>query len=403
VFATALAAARAGSGAPLPVGDPPSTWPELLDQVLALAAPDSRPFVLVLDDLHRLAEARSPWLVALRRLLGRAREQRRPLHVALVGPTPSMPADEELGDDAGEWLRVGPLPFRVACTLLPGTRPADYIRAYAVFGGIPRVLAALDRAVTVGTNIRRFVLQPDEPLADFGGTWLERDVQTPARYFAILAGLSAGEGDWATLHGGLPDLTSSGQLAPYVRKLEELGLVVVRRSLDAPPTARSARYAVADPFVAFWTRYAMAASATRTADGRADAYATVVGPTLDEHVASMFPLICRQHVAHDAIETIGANAREGGSLWGSGYDIPVAGILTSGAAYYGSCHWRHVLESDAPLDALDRQIRETRFGFGREGRLRLVFLGREAPRWLQRDVARRVDAQIVDATALVGV
>lgn len=402
MLAATLSRAGRGVGGPSGGGSPPAPWPELLDDILALAPPDGRPFVLVLDDLHRLVEARSPWLAAAIRLLDRARDQGRPLHVALVGPTASMPADADLGAYAGEWLRVGPLPFRVACTLLPGARPADYIRAYAVFGGIPRVLVSLDRAVTVGTNIRRLVLQPNESLADFGGSWLERDVQTPARYFALLSGLASGEADWATLHAGLPDLTRSGQLAPYVRKLEELGLVAVRRSLDAPPTARAARYAVADPFVAFWTRYALTASSTRTADGRADAYADLVRPTLDEHVAGIFPLICRQHVAHDGIETIGANARESGSLWGSGYDIPVAGILTSGAAYYGSCHWRQVLESGAPLDALDRQIRETRFGFGRERRIRLVFLGQEAPPWLQREVARRLDAQVVDAAGLVG-
>ena len=49
-----------------------------------------------------------------------------------------------------ETLRVGPLPFRPACSLLPGSRPVDLLRAYSVFGGVPRVLVSLDRDVTVG-------------------------------------------------------------------------------------------------------------------------------------------------------------------------------------------------------------------------------------------------------------
>ncbi len=107
-------------------------------------------------------------------------------------------------------------------------------------------------------------------------------------------------------------------------------------------------------------------------------------------------------MARDAIETLGANAREDGSLWGAGYDLPVAGILTSGAAYYGTCHWETSGRTDTPLDAIDRQVRETRYGFGRERRLRLLFTGHHAPRRLQREVARRHDAELIDADALVG-
>ena len=379
-----------------------STWPELLGGALELAAPEERPFVVVLDDVHRLAEARAPWLAAVLRTIERAREAQRPLHVVVIGPDHAMPSDEDLGELGGDVIRVGPLPFRAASALLPGSRPADLLRAYAIFGGIPRVLTALDRSVTVGTNIRRLVLQSDGMLADFGGTWLERDVQAPARYYALLATLADGEADWSTLHRGVPDLTRSGQVAPYLRRLEELGLVRVRRSLDAAPTARSARYAVADPFIAFWTRFVLDPARPGADEAGGDFYSAAVRPRLDDHVRRFFQLICRQHMTHDAMETLGANAREGGSLWGAGYEIPVAGLLTSGAAYYGSCHWGPLLETDRPLEALDRQIRETRYGFGREARLRILFTPQGAPGWLQREVARRHDADIVDAKGLVG-
>lgn len=408
LFQAAVRRARAARGQatePVPEGGTgavAASWPELFGEARALAAPDARPFVIVLDDAHRLAEARSPWLGAALRAVEAARAAEQPLHVVVVGPAHAMPSDDELGELAGDAIHVGPLPFRAACGLLPGSRPADLVRAYTIFGGIPRVLAALDRTVTVGTNIRRLVLQANGRLADFGGTWVERDVQAPARYYALLSTLARGDADWSALHAGLPDLTKSGQVAPYLRRLEELGLVRSRRSLDASPRARSTRYAVADPFVAFWTRFVLdPPAADATAGG--DFYSAVVRPHLDAHVRRFFPLVCRQHMAHDAIETLAANARESGSLWGSGYDLPVAGILTSGAAYYGSCHWGPLLEADAPLESLDRQIRETRFGFGREARLRVVFTGQAAPGWLLRSVARRHDAEVIDVDRLVGV
>jgi hypothetical protein len=105
----------------------------------------------------------------------------------------------------------------------------------------------------------------------------------------------------------------------------------------------------------------------------------------------------------DAIEAFGANAREGGSLWGKDYRVDVAGILSSGAAYYGDCFWAGLPSKSHPLEQLDAAIRETRYGFGRDQRVRLIFTGRPLRRVQRRQVARRLDARVVDADALAGV
>jgi hypothetical protein len=104
----------------------------------------------------------------------------------------------------------------------------------------------------------------------------------------------------------------------------------------------------------------------------------------------------------DAIETLGANAREGGSLWGPDYDIPIAGLLTSGAAYYGTCSWSYEDHAASPVAGVEQGMRESRYGFGRERRVRLVFTGRDAPLPLRREVARNPDALLIDAAALLG-
>ena len=104
----------------------------------------------------------------------------------------------------------------------------------------------------------------------------------------------------------------------------------------------------------------------------------------------------------DAIETLGANARESGSLWGATYELPLAGLLTSGAAFYGTCAWSLEDPTDAPVQRIEAAMRETRYGFGRERRVRLVFTAHSAPIWLRREVARNRDALIIDADALLG-
>lgn len=390
-------------------------WEELLDALRRRLPSEGRPFVLVLDDAHRLGEARSRYGVAVRRTLEQAGAGGRPFHVVLVAPGGSLAPDDVLDDrdprtgrvqDAkirSAFLEVPPLPFRAASARLPGRRPHEKLRAYGVFGGIPRVLHELDASVTLGTNVRRLLLEPEAPLADAGARWLELDLQSPARYYAIMRTLARGEADWATVHAGVSDLTRSGQVAPYLKRLEELGLVESRRSLDASPRGRSRRYGLTDPFLAFSFRFVFPHrwEDPNLADVEGEPWSSWIRPALDEHVRGVFPLVCRQHMEHDAIETLGHAARESGSLWGPGYDLPVAGILTSGAPYYGVCRWT-VAGGDEPFSDVDAALRETRYGFGRERRLRLVFTGRSTPAAVRREAARRRDGEVIDAEALLG-
>lgn len=389
-------------------------WEELLDTLLQGIPSEGRPFVLVLDDAHRLGEARSRYRAPVRHALERAGAEGRPFHVVLVAPGGAVAPDDVLEDrDARTGriqggskvhsgsLEVPPLPFRAAAARLPGRRPHEKLRAYGVFGGIPRTLHQLDDSVTLGTNVRRLVLEPDAPLADAGARWLELDLQSPARYYAIMRTLAMGEADWAAVHGGVPDLTRSGQVAPYLKRLEALGLVESRRSLDASPRGRSRRYGLTDPFLAFSFRFVLPYRWKDPSLADSDPWRRWIRPALDDHIRGVFPLVCRQHMEHDAIETLGHAARESGSLWGPDYDLPVAGILTSGAPYYGVCRWT-VDDGDAPFAAVDAAVRETRYGFGRERRLRLVFTGRSTPAAVRREAARRRDGEVIDAEALLG-
>jgi hypothetical protein len=394
-----------------PLAPDPSeiSWEDILGRLVHEAA-DGRPLTLVLDDAHRLTEARARIGPALARALVSAREGGASLHVVLVGSAgalpdvslPRRPASPPDTTPEPVVVHVPPLPLRAALAWLPGATPEDRIRAYAVFGGVPAHLRLLDPQARLEINIRRLFLEAGAPLADRGIDVLERDVQVPVRYVAVLAALAAGEADWGAVHRGVPDLSTSGQVAPYLRRLEELGLVEIRRSLDAGQGSRNRRYRIVDPLVAFWFRFVLPFRHTHPESDADTWIAGVVGPSLDDHVASVFPEICRRHMALDAMEWAGANARELGSLWGSGYDVDVAGILTSGAAFYGRCLWGNAPAGVDMLEALDTMVGETRFGFGRERRLRVVFSNGGFTAELTRRAARRDDVALVDGAPLVG-
>ena len=374
-------------------------WEDLLQAALAPAG--GKPSVLVVDDAHRWNQSRARFAPALFAALAAARRLGHAVHVVLVSPE-GVEAKPPGADETPPLnIRLGPLSFRAAAHLLPGSDPSDLLRAYAVFGGIPGNLTHLDRGASLNTNLRRLVLDPNAPLADRPLSLLEAAAQTPSRYAAILAALSSGETDWSTVHAGIPDLTASGQVAPYLNRLEDLGLVEARRSLDANPRSRGRRYRIVDPYVAFWYRFILPHREHLHRAGADDLLASRIRPELDDHVRSVFPDICRQHMTLDVMETLGANARECGSLWSSAYDIPVAGILSTGGAFYGA-----PVPADGDglevLHRLDRDIRETRYGFGRERRLRVLFTTASLPASVQREAARRHDVLVVDARALTG-
>lgn len=396
----AHAAGEAESFDPAAETDTP-TWEQLATTIDALRRQSDRPWVLVLDDADRLQDARARYRRALATLRADV-ESVPPVHIVLISRDAAAIEAKELGDDA-EHLPVAPLTLREAAPFLPGNRPHHRLRAYAAFGGSPRVLSALDNNVTVGTNVRRLLLDPNGALADLPLSWLERLVQTPSRYAAILSVLADGSTDWSTIHEGVPDLSRSGQLAPYLNRLSALGWLDTRVSVDAKPGSRARRYEVPDPFVRFWFRFVLPWRLTADPEAVGSYYTRVVRPGIETYMDSVMPTLARQHMAHSAIEVFGASARVTGGLWGDGVDIPVAGVLGNGSVFYGTCAW-HGRDGagDRALAALEEDVAHTRYGFGRQGRHRVIFTGRPAPTSLKRTVARRRDTLLVDARALLG-
>ncbi len=276
--------------------------------------------------------------------------------------------------------RVEPLTYGVLARRCRGWSAEEVIAGYAIFGGLPTHLAAIDPSQRLEGNVIRLILRPDGPLFSSPIEHLRGRFQNPTRYAAIVRAMAAGARSWRALGTAVPGMRGAGPLGPYVKRLEALDVVRVERSLDATAGSRRSRYRLTDTFDAFWWSRVLPLRSRLTAGDLdpARAWSDHVAPALDDHVARVFPLVCRQFLASYGLSPQGSTTREVGALWGDGYDLPVAGTLTGGAVVYGGCHWHERRPTEAWLDRLEDHVRTTRYGFGREARLRVLFT-REPP------------------------
>jgi len=291
-----------------------------------------------------------------------------------------------LADDAGT-SRLSELPHdRLTVTppdawswaaSLTGWSPADRVRAAAIFGSEDRFRTLVDPSRSLGRNVRSLVLAPDAPMATAALERVRAGVQRPERYLRAARAVSEGARDWGSIRTSVGGLTGSGQLGPYLRTLEERGVLRADRSLDAPPRSRSARYGTTDPWVGFWFSCVLPSWARLGVTDTRQLWRAEIRPRVDAHVDRALPSLLLEWLRTEGARArLGSIAREVGGLWGEGYDIPMAGTLETGAIVYGWTRWGRRRTPAGAFTAREvgetmDQLRTTRYGFGRENRLKL--------------------------------
>jgi uncharacterized protein len=383
-------------------------WPALLQSLVRPFFRTLRSTVVVLDGWDRLVEGRRHLSEAFVEFWLTVRRRGGSFHLVLSGVpgagfAPFLEGEGPLVRWLDEEIRLGPLPFRVVTDYMDGLEDrVERLRTCSVFGGRPDVVRHLDPARPLAENVRRAVLDPDGPLGRWGTDRLERELQSPARYASILRALGADALEWGAMRAKLPDFASSGLMAPYIQRLESLGLVEALRSLDSDPSSRRRRYRVVDPFTAFWFRFVLP-NRTELEQGRGDeVWSRWIAPALDAHLAAGFPGLCREWLADHAEERLPAAAGEAGALWGAGYDLDVAGILANRVPVYGIARWSGEPLGEEVLGEIDRQVATTRYGLRGVGRHRLVFCGLPPTQALRRRAERDPDLHVIGVSDLVG-
>jgi len=312
-----------------------------LEQVATTRIPG---LTVVLDEFPYLCEAYAALPSIFQKYCDGLRDRGGPLNLILCGSKISF-MEELLGEKNPMHgrqtfeLDVNPLPFRDAARFFPDWAPEERLCAYGIFGGMPYYLNLCDPSMTLGANVRDLVLSTGAPLADEPNNLLQAELRDVTRYATILRAIADGCTASGDIIGRVREIRDSSALAPYIRKLEELRLIRIVRSLDASERERDRRYYLDDPFLAFWYRFYLPNASALVAGHADDVWKHTIEPYLDDYMGGLFEWICRDYARLFAQEPLPTAAREVGQIWAKSYDIDVAGRLLDKAYVSGECKW----------------------------------------------------------------
>jgi hypothetical protein len=392
----------------LPMGPGRGEWQSFLMGIADHMAEEGEPFVLALDGYEALVGAHRRIGEELGEFLEAASLRELPLRLVLTGRSATVFDDIEMGEGAGvvttETIQLGAIPYRVAGWGQGGAGPRDAFRRWALLGDHPAHYREGTGDEALEETIVRRVLRPDGDLFDAPLGRLEAAFRRPARYAAVLRALSRGPLDWSGVLREAGGIDTGAQLAPYLRGLEEEGLVRADLPLGAPEGSRARRYSVVDPYLAFWFGWVLPWRSLIPSLGGREVWSRYIEPELGTHFQSWMEEGARRWIAEHSEESFGAPTREVGALWGGEADFPVAGRLANGQVVYGLVDWDSA--SGMPPRELPREMvrrmRDTRYGIGRQSRVALYFLAGDPGEAIRRSVARESFARVVRLEDLMG-
>jgi hypothetical protein len=381
----------------LPLTNPEARWEALLTGV-ADRAREAGPLILALDGAENLFGAHRKWLPLLIETLVQVREGGVALKVVVaVRPgAPPLP-------DPDLTLELNPLPFRDAGWAHGAGSFREAFLRWAVFGDHPAHLAVSTVAPAFEAAAIARILDPGGDLHDRPLRTLEGIFQRPARYLALLRALAEGPLDWGGLLARVPGIDTGGQLAPYLRRLEQEGFVRAERPLDAEDGSRNRRYVLTDPFLAFWCGLVLPHRSLLSRAGPEAVWWDRIRPALPAHLDRWLARAALLWLRDHAAERLPAPARTVGGLWGGAADFDAVAWLENGQICYGLSRWSEdPLEGPELPDEMTRRMKGTRYGIGREARAPLWFLPGGAGEELRRRSARDPLGRILGLADLMG-
>jgi AAA+ ATPase superfamily predicted ATPase len=343
------------------------SFERFLDTMVILAQADPHaPFPLVIDEFPYLAEAEPGLETVLQRWWDRSRRSAPNLKLFLAGSQVSWMKEHTLAEPGplqnrrtGQ-LEVTPLSYLHAALFYAHFAPADRVRAFGIWGGLPGYLSELNSPTDLWAAVEHTLLRPEARLS-VEPDWLRfTDLRADRLYTSMVRAAAAGAhrpSDIARAVGR----AGAAEAAPPLNRLIEAGVIDRVTALGSSDTSRPrTRYEVADPFLAFWYRFIdprRGAIRRVRAPERAGEIAAELAAELDDYIArSIFERICREWVWEASARgllpaelTIG----DVGTWWGGRDErqdeIDVVAISAKRQGLlYGECKW-----SVAPMDMRD--------------------------------------------------
>ncbi len=250
---------------------------------------------------------------------------------------------------------IHPFDYQDASSFFPNLGPADRIRAYACFGGIPAYLRHVDPSEGLSANLISTVLSPGHVLFREAEELLRTEFHHEALYSSILRAIATGEerpSDIARAVGR----HSANEIFDHLQRLLELRFIRRETPVTEAEQPRTQRvlYRLADPYLRFWYRYVSPFQSFLQLGKSAEIWEREVRPTLDEFVArTTWEEACRQHLWRQlAADAFRARFAQLGRWWDGKDEIDIVGLWRGHATVVGECTWTTAPVDERTLHAL---------------------------------------------------
>lgn len=241
------------------------SWESLFAQMVRMLPdtkePGGHPLVLIWDEFSYATESDAS-LPSYVQVLWDQQLKDKPVMLILSGSHIGMMVDlmryqAPLFGRFTAQLPVEPLPFAALTDFFPHYTASERVATYAVLGGVPAYLEQFDPEQSLSANIRRHLFRRTGMFRSEPELLINDLVRETRNYEATLRAVATG----ARTPADITKVTGllSSNLAPYLRRLIELGLVARRIPAIIPQDQRQSttrsRYHLRDPYLRFYFRF----------------------------------------------------------------------------------------------------------------------------------------------------
>jgi len=370
----------------LTAGVPFPDWESLLRYLAGRAA--RAPLLVVLDEFPYLVDA-APALPSILQAAWDHDLARGKLKLVLSGSYVSAmrrleAADQPLHGRRTRTLDVGPFSCRDAGRFVPAWPARDRLTAFGLFGGLAGHLALLDPRRSLRENAEEQLLSPSGRLFDEGAHLLDAFLGEAAVHYAIIDAVAGGVQTFSRISSRVGKEASS--LSRPLAWLLDMGLLqrVTPFRLRGSASPKTARYRVADPYLASWHRFVLPLRQSGAAEVQAAAllWDRFVATGLNEHLGPVFEEACRAFVRQGTHPRLPFTPVQVGEWWSARSDtqVDVVAAGASGELLVGECKLGPITSRDAAALEARATVLARELGVSKPPRLALFTARRSSTR-----------------------
>ena len=312
-------------------------------------------FVVAIDEYPYLADSVPGLSTILQRAWDTTLQHTR-LFLCLTGFTYSVVRREILDGRAPlyrrhtwayELLPLQPADLRA---FFPNYSAEEIIEAYALLGGMPRNLVAMDPERGLMRNVEREILSPAGSLFNEVRLLLHEELKGEVDVFGrVLEAIASGAHHRRDIAAATYMTLAAAQ--HYLNDLQAIGLVEHRQPLTRlRDEGRQGTYHILDPFLRFWHRWVAPHRALLEINQRQSETLSEIRNSLPYIVAPVWETIARQHLLLASGQgQIPFPVQEVGTWWTRGAQVDVVGVnRRERQVVFGEARWRatHVTAKD---------------------------------------------------------